>query len=85
MPPNSEIEKLERRWRDNPKGTVFAPYAEVLRKNGDHAMARDVLQQGLQLHPDHMPGNIVLGRCCLDLGEDGPAEAAFAHVLHLEA
>jgi len=85
MPPNSEIEKLERRWRDNPKGTVFAPYAEVLRKNGDHAMARDVLQQGLQLHPDHIPGNIVLGRCCLDLGEDGPAEAAFAHVLDLDA
>ena len=73
MPPNSEIEKLERRWRDNPKGTVFVPYAEVLRKNGDHAMARDVLRQGLELHPDHIPGNIVLGRCCLDLGEDGPA------------
>lgn len=84
MPPNSEIEKLERRWRDNPKGTVFAPYAEVLRKNGDHALARDVLKQGLELHPDHIPGNIVLGRCCLDLGEDGPAEAAFAHVLDLD-
>jgi hypothetical protein len=85
MPPNSEIEKLERRWRDNPKGTVFAPYAEVLRKNGDHALARDVLRQGLELHPDHIPGNIVLGRCCLDLGEDGPAEAAFAHVLDLDS
>jgi tetratricopeptide (TPR) repeat protein len=84
MPPNSEIEKLERRWRDNPKGTVFAPYAEVLRKNGDHALARDVLKQGLERHPDHIPGNIVLGRCCLDLGEDGPAEAAFAHVLDLD-
>lgn len=84
MPPNSEIEKLERRWRDNPKGTVFAPYAEVLRKNGDHALARDVLKQGLELHPDHIPGNIVLGRCCLDLGEDGPAEAAFTHVLELD-
>jgi Flp pilus assembly protein TadD len=85
MPANSEIEKLERRWRENPKGTVFAPYAEVLRKNGDHALARDVLRQGLELHPDHIPGNIVLGRCCLDLGEDGPAEAAFAHVLDLDA
>src|SRR5512134_2915373 len=84
MPPNSEIEKLERRWRDNPKGTVFAPYAEVLRKNAEYALARDVLRQGLELHPDHIPGNIVLGRCCLDLGEDGPAEAAFAHVLDLD-
>ena len=84
MPPNSEIEKLERRWKENPKGTVFAPYAEVLRKNGDHAMARDILRQGLELHPDHIPGNIVLGRLCLDIGEDGPAEAAFAHVLDLD-
>ena len=85
MPPNSEIEKLERRWRENPKGTVFAPYAEVLRKNGDHPLAREVLRQGLELHPDHIPGNIVLGRCCLDLGEDGPAEAAFTHVLELDS
>ncbi len=85
MPPNSEIEKLERRWKENPKGTVFAPYAEVLRKHGDHLLARDVLRQGLELHPDHIPGNIVLGRCCLDLREDGPAEAAFTHVLDLDA
>ena len=85
MPPNSEIEKLERRWKENPKGTVFAPYAEVLRKHGDHPMAKEVLRQGLELHPDHIPGNIVLGRCCLDLGEEGPAEAAFTHVLDLDA
>lgn len=84
MPPNSEIEKLERRWKENPKGTVFAPYAEVLRKHGDHELAREVLRQGLELHPDHIPGNIVLGRCCLDLREDGPAEAAFTHVLDLD-
>lgn len=84
MPPNSEIEKLERRWRENPKGTVFAPYAEVLRKNGDHELAKDILRQGLELHPNHIPGNIVLGRCSLDLGEDGPAEQAFAHVQSLD-
>jgi hypothetical protein len=84
MPPNSEIEKLERRWKENPKGTVFAPYAEVLRKHGDYPLAKEVLRQGLELHPDHIPGNIVLGRCCLDLGEDGPAEAAFVHVLDLD-
>ncbi len=85
MPPNSEIEKLERRWKENPKGTVFAPYAEVLRKHGEHDLSREVLRQGLELHPDHIPGNIVLGRCCLDLREDGPAEAAFTHVLELDS
>ena len=85
MPPNSEIEKLERRWKENPKGTVFAPYAEVLRKHGDYPLAKEILRSGLELHPDHIPGNIVLGRCCLDLGEEGPAEAAFVHVLDLDS
>jgi hypothetical protein len=47
-------------------------------------LAREVLRQGLENHPDHIPGNIVLGRCCLDLVEDGPAEAAFRHVLDLD-
>jgi len=84
MPPNSEIEKLERRWKDNPMGTGFAPYAEALRKQGEVDLARDVLRQGLENHPDHIPGNIVLGRCCLDLVEDGPAETAFRHVLDLD-
>jgi len=80
----SEIDKLERRWKENPQGTVFAPLAEVYRKDGQLERAREVLQQGLVNNPDHIPGNIVLGRCCLDLGDDGGAEAAFSHVLELD-
>ncbi len=84
MATSSEIEKLERKWKENPKGTVFAPYAEALRKHGQLDLAREVLRQGLQSHPDYVPGNIVLGRCCLDLGEDGAAEAAFTQALKLD-
>jgi tetratricopeptide (TPR) repeat protein len=80
----SEIEKLERRWKENPQGTVFAPLAEVYRKDGQLERAREVLRQGLEHSPNHIPGNIVLARCCLDLKEDGAAEAAFAHVLELD-
>ena len=81
----SEIEKLERRWKENPQGTVFAPLAEVYRKDGQFEKAREVLRIGLENNPGHIPGNIVLGRCCLDLKEDGAAEAAFVHVLELDA
>jgi len=81
----AEIEKLERRWKEHPKGTFFAPYAEVLRKNGDYALAKEVLRQGLEIHPNHIPGNIVLGRCCLDLNDDAGAEQAFSHVIELDA
>ncbi len=80
----SEIEKLERRYAENPQGLTFAPLAEVHRKNGDTARALELLRPGLTLHPDYIPASIVLGRCHLDLGDLPSAEAAFTHVLALD-
>jgi len=80
----SEIEKLERRYAENPQGLTFAPLAEVHRKNGDVSRALDLLRPGLTLHPDYIPASIVLGRCHLDLGDLPAAEAAFTHVLGLD-
>ena len=81
----SEIEKLERRYAENPQGLTFAPLAEVHRKNGDIARALELLRPGLTLHPDYIPASIVLGRCHLDLGDMPAAETAFSHVLALDA
>jgi tetratricopeptide repeat protein len=80
----SEIEKLERRYAENPHGLTFAPLAEVHRKNGDVARALELLTAGLELHPNYIPASIVLGRCHQDLGDLPAAEAAFAHVLRLD-
>jgi tetratricopeptide (TPR) repeat protein len=80
----SEIEKLERRYAENPQGLTFAPLAEVHRKNGDVARALELLRPGLTLHPDYIPASIVLGRCHFDLGDLPAAETAFAHVLNLD-
>jgi tetratricopeptide (TPR) repeat protein len=80
----SEIEKLERRYAENPQGLTFAPLAEVHRKNGDVARALELLRSGLTLHPDYIPASIVLGRCHLDLGDLPSAETAFDHVLSLD-
>jgi tetratricopeptide (TPR) repeat protein len=80
----SEIEKLERRYAENPQGLTFAPLAEVHRKNGDTARALELLRPGLTLHPNYIPASIVLGRCHLDLGDLPSAEAAFTHVLALD-
>jgi tetratricopeptide (TPR) repeat protein len=80
----TEIEKLERRYAENPQGLTFAPLAEVHRKNGDVARALELLRAGLELHPNYIPASIVLGRCHWDLGELPAAEAAFAHVLRLD-
>ena len=80
----SEIEKLERRYAENPQGLTFAPLAEVHRKNGEVRRALDLLGPGLELHPDYIPASIVLGRCHLDLGDVHAAETAFPHVLALD-
>ncbi len=80
----SEIEKLERRYAENPQGLTFAPLAEVHRKNGEVQRALDLLGPGLEIHPDYIPASIVLGRCHMDLGDVHAAEKAFLHVLALD-
>jgi tetratricopeptide (TPR) repeat protein len=80
----TEIEKLERRYAENPQGLTFAPLAEVHRKNGDVARALELLRAGLELHPNYIPASIVLGRCHWDLGDLPAAESAFSHVLRLD-
>lgn len=80
----SEIEKLERRYAENPQGLTFAPLAEVHRKNGDVGRALELLQAGLELHPNYIPASIVLGRCHQDMDDLPAAESAFAHVLRLD-
>ncbi|MEP6475186.1 MAG: tetratricopeptide repeat protein, partial [Gemmatimonadota bacterium] len=79
-----EIEKLKRQWDENPKGTSFAPLAELYRKDGQHDKAMEVLRVGLESNPRHIPGNIVRGRCCLDLKQDAEAEVAFRRALELD-
>jgi hypothetical protein len=80
----TEIEKLERRYAENPQGLTFAPLAEVHRKNGDISRALELLRAGLELHPNYIPASIVLGRCHWDTGDLPAAEAAFSHVLRLD-
>jgi hypothetical protein len=80
----TEIEKLERRYAENPQGLTFAPLAEVHRKNGDVPRALELLKSGLELHPNYIPASIVLGRCHWDQGDLPAAETAFSHVLRLD-
>ena len=80
----SEIEKLEARYRENPKGRNFAPLADAYRKAGLIDNAIELCQAGLQLHPDYVSGHIVHGRCLVDKKDDTGAEAVFRKVLDLD-
>ena len=84
MGPSREIEKLQRRWQENPLGLTFAPLAEAYRKEGMVPEALELLEIGLAHHPNYVPAHIVRGRCFLDQRADGDAEAAFGRVLELD-
>ena len=80
----TEIEKLERRWQENPLGLTFAPLAEAYRKAGQIGKALELLDAGLAQHAGYVPAHIVRGRCHLDSGEQALAELDFLCVAELD-
>ena len=84
MPYTSEIEKLEHRYNENPKGRNFAPLADAYRKAGQVDLAIELCRKGLELHPDYISAYIVYGRCMLDKKDDPGAEEVFRKVMTLD-
>jgi tetratricopeptide (TPR) repeat protein len=80
----SEIEKLEKRWAENPKGRNFAPLADAYRKAGELDRAIELCKAGLARHPDYVSAHIVYGRCLIDLKNDAGASEVFSKVLSLD-
>src|SRR5256714_11890733 len=80
----SEIEKLEKRWAENPKGRNFAPLADAYRKAGELDRALELCTAGLERHPDYVSAHIVFGRCLIDQKNDAGAADVFRKVLTLD-
>ncbi|HWA41324.1 MAG TPA: tetratricopeptide repeat protein, partial [Gemmatimonadales bacterium] len=80
----SEIEKLERMVRENPKGRLFASLADAYRKDAQYPKALEVLEAGLANHPDYVSARVVLGRVYLATGDRAKAREAFARVVQLD-
>src|SRR5688572_29291740 len=80
----SEIEKLERLVRENPKGRLFASLADAYRKDNQFGKALEVLEAGLQVHPDYVSARVVLGRVHMATGDNAAAKAAFSRVVELD-
>lgn len=79
-----EIAKLEALYASNPDGRVFTHLAEAYRRAGELDRAREILDRGLQRHPDYPSAHVVLGRVHADLGSDEEAATAFRRVLELD-
>ncbi|PYO61982.1 MAG: hypothetical protein DMD28_07690 [Gemmatimonadetes bacterium] len=84
MPYTSEIEKLERRYAENPKGRNFAPLADAYRKAGQVDQAIELCKSGLERHPDYVSAHIVYGRCLIDQKNAVAADQVFRKVLELD-
>ena len=80
----SEIEKLEKRWAENPKGRNFAPLADAYRKAGELDRAIELCKAGLERHPDYVSAHIVFGRCMIDQKNEAAASDVFRKVLTLD-
>jgi tetratricopeptide (TPR) repeat protein len=80
----SEIEKLEKRWAENPKGRNFAPLADAYRKAGELDRALELCKAGLDLHPDYVSAHIVYARCLIEQKNDPGASDVFRKVLTLD-
>jgi tetratricopeptide (TPR) repeat protein len=80
----SELEKLEQRFRENPRGRNFAPLADAYRKAGQIDSAIELCLSGLERHPDYVSAHIVYGRCLIDQKKDAGAEEVFKKVLALD-
>ena len=80
----SEIDKLEQRYHENPQ-QWFAALADSYRKVGDLDLALEVVRGGLEKRPNYASGHIVLGRCLLDKQQPDEAALSFEQVLELDA
>jgi tetratricopeptide (TPR) repeat protein len=80
----SEIEKLERLVKENPKGRLFASLADAYRKDGQYPKALEVLDAGLKNHPEYVSARVVLGRVHMATGDRARAREAFGRVVELD-
>jgi len=82
---NSEIQRFEAQYRQNPDSLVFARLADAYRKAGNPKRAIEILDSGIARHRNYPSAHIVRARTCIDLGQTGSAEESYLRVLELDS
>lgn len=80
---NARLEELKARFDENPR-RYFAPYANELRKTGDHPQAISICRSHLAVQPGHVSGHIVLAQALSETGELDQAKVEFESALELD-
>lgn len=81
---SDEIRRFEQQYAENPDSLVFARLADLHRKAGRPERALEILDEGLERHPDYLSAHIVRARCLRVQGRTVESEDVFRHVLDLD-
>lgn len=81
----SEIAKLGERYNKEPTSKIFVPLADAYRKNNMIDEALDVLNKGLEYHPQYALAHLILGKCYYDKRMYAQAEESFRKTLSIDA
>jgi tetratricopeptide (TPR) repeat protein len=80
----SEISKLSEKYNKDPQSRIFVQLADVYRKNNMVDEALDVLNKGLEYHPQYALAYLVLGKCYFDKRAHIQARDSFEKTLALD-
>ncbi len=80
----SEIAKLSERFNKDPKSRIFVQLADAYRKNNMVDEALQVINQGLQHHPEYPLAFLILGKCYYDKRQYGQAKEAIEKTLRYD-
>ena len=79
-----EIEFLRERFENAPDSRLFAPLADAYRKVKEIDKAVELLEEGIEKHPDYASAHVILGKCFYDKGATERAKTEFERVLELD-
>ncbi|MFW6192705.1 MAG: tetratricopeptide repeat protein, partial [Gemmatimonadota bacterium] len=81
---SSQIRRFEDQYARNPGSLIFARLADLHRKAGSPRRALEVLDEGLERHPEYLSAHIVRARTLQALDRSEEAEASYHRVLALD-
>jgi tetratricopeptide (TPR) repeat protein len=80
----SEITRLNEKYSKDPKSRIFVQLADLYRKNNMVDEALEVLNKGLEYHPEYPVAYLILGKCYYDKRSYIQARDAFEKTITLD-
>lgn len=80
----SDIARLSERFNKDPTSRIFVQLADAYRKNKMIDEALDVLNQGIEHHPNYPLAHLIRGKCLFDTHNYNQAKEAFEKTISLD-